>query len=209
MDQDGTGLDTLPQSKRDAKAAKRFMAKLTKKQRRTLRVLVTDKLRSYGVAHSGCVGERTESGCRCVLASVLDRGAGRCRWEARAPGGVSVGRDVWGPHRVGGSAGARRGAPSGCAAASPAWEHRQREGFGVAAVALVDGVAAVDGRDGVRGGGLERGDDPRGGAVPEEGPQGAVPRVVWVFVSVKVTVPVGLVVALVSLGQTESRSGTL
>jgi putative transposase len=51
VDQDGTVLDILLQSKRDAKAAKRFMAKLMKKQRRTPRVLVTDKLRSYGVAH--------------------------------------------------------------------------------------------------------------------------------------------------------------
>lgn len=51
VDQDGTVLDILPQSKRDAKAAKRFMAKLMKKQCRTPRVLVTDKLRSYGVAH--------------------------------------------------------------------------------------------------------------------------------------------------------------
>jgi putative transposase len=51
VDQDGTVLDILLQSKRDAKAAKRFMAKLMKKQCRTPRVLVTDKLRSYGVAH--------------------------------------------------------------------------------------------------------------------------------------------------------------
>ncbi|MEV0695263.1 IS6 family transposase [Streptomyces sp. NPDC050388] len=51
VDQDGTVLDILVQSKRDAKAAKRFLAKLMKKQRRVPRVLVTDKLRSYGVAH--------------------------------------------------------------------------------------------------------------------------------------------------------------
>jgi putative transposase len=51
VDQDGTVLDVLVQSRRDAKAAKRFMAKLMKKQRRVPRVLVTDKLRSYGVAH--------------------------------------------------------------------------------------------------------------------------------------------------------------
>jgi len=49
--QDGTVLDILVQSKRDAKAAKRFLAKLMKKQRRVPRVLVTDKLRSYGGAH--------------------------------------------------------------------------------------------------------------------------------------------------------------
>ncbi|MFB6878627.1 IS6 family transposase [Streptomyces sp. NPDC056323] len=51
VDQDSTVLGILLQSKRDAKAAKRFMAKLMKKQRRKPRVLVTDKLRSYGVAH--------------------------------------------------------------------------------------------------------------------------------------------------------------
>ncbi|MFV5998588.1 IS6 family transposase [Streptomyces sp. NPDC056231] len=51
VDQDGDVLDILVQSKRDAKAAKRFLAKLMKKQRRVPRVLVTDKLRSYGVAH--------------------------------------------------------------------------------------------------------------------------------------------------------------
>jgi putative transposase len=51
VDQDGTVLDILVQSQRDAKAAKRFLAKLMKKQCRVPRVLVTDKLRSYGVAH--------------------------------------------------------------------------------------------------------------------------------------------------------------
>jgi putative transposase len=49
-------LDILVQSKRDAKAAKRFLAKLMKKQRRVPRVLVTDKLRSYGVAHRELMG---------------------------------------------------------------------------------------------------------------------------------------------------------
>jgi transposase-like protein len=51
VDQHGNVLDILLQSRRDAKAAKRFMAKLMKKQRRAPRVLVTDKLRSYNVAH--------------------------------------------------------------------------------------------------------------------------------------------------------------
>ena len=51
VDQDGNVLDILVQSKRDAKAAKRFLAKLMKKQCRVPRVLVTDKLRSYGTAH--------------------------------------------------------------------------------------------------------------------------------------------------------------
>jgi putative transposase len=51
VDQDGNVLDILLQSRRNAKAAKRFMAKLMKKQRRVPRVLVTDKLKSYPVAH--------------------------------------------------------------------------------------------------------------------------------------------------------------
>ncbi|TKA02117.1 IS6 family transposase [Actinacidiphila oryziradicis] len=51
VDQDGNVLDVLVQSRRDAKAAKRFMAKLMKKQCRVPRVLVTDKLKSYGAAH--------------------------------------------------------------------------------------------------------------------------------------------------------------
>ncbi|MDP8928712.1 MAG: IS6 family transposase [Actinomycetota bacterium] len=51
VDQDGNVMDILMQSKRDAKAAKRFLVKLMKKQRRVPRVMVTDKLRSYGVAH--------------------------------------------------------------------------------------------------------------------------------------------------------------
>ena len=51
VDQDGNVLDILLQSRRNAKAAKRFMAKLMKKQRRVPRVLVTDKLKSYGTAH--------------------------------------------------------------------------------------------------------------------------------------------------------------
>ncbi|GAB2818560.1 hypothetical protein GCM10027073_57350 [Streptomyces chlorus] len=46
----GTVLDVLLQSKRDAKAAKRFLAKLMKQQRAP-RVMVTDRLRSYGTAH--------------------------------------------------------------------------------------------------------------------------------------------------------------
>jgi putative transposase len=56
VDQDGNVLDILVQSRRDAKAAKRFMAKLMKKQRRVPRVLVTDKCRSYGSAHRELMG---------------------------------------------------------------------------------------------------------------------------------------------------------
>jgi putative transposase len=51
VDQDGNVLDILVQSRRNTKAAKRFLAKLMKTQRRVPRVLVTDKLRSYAAAH--------------------------------------------------------------------------------------------------------------------------------------------------------------
>ena len=42
--------DILIQSRRDKKAAKRLMKKLLKKQGCTPRVLITDKLKSYGAA---------------------------------------------------------------------------------------------------------------------------------------------------------------
>lgn len=51
VDQQGNVLDILIQSHRDAKAAKRFFRRLLKKLTCTPRVLITDKLRSYGVAH--------------------------------------------------------------------------------------------------------------------------------------------------------------
>ena len=53
VDQDGNVLDILVQCRRDAKAAKRFFRKLLKRQCACPRVLVTDKLRSYGGASGG------------------------------------------------------------------------------------------------------------------------------------------------------------
>ncbi|OJF99210.1 IS6 family transposase [Pararhizobium antarcticum] len=50
VDQDGFVLDVLVQSRRNAKAAKRLMRKLLKGQGRSPRVMITDKLRSYGAA---------------------------------------------------------------------------------------------------------------------------------------------------------------
>jgi putative transposase len=47
---DGFVLDVLVQSRRDAKAAKRLLRKLLKKQVRAPRVIVTDKLKSYAAA---------------------------------------------------------------------------------------------------------------------------------------------------------------
>jgi putative transposase len=51
VDQDGVVLDLLVQPRRDAKAAKRFFRRLLKGLQYVPRVIVTDKLRSYGVAH--------------------------------------------------------------------------------------------------------------------------------------------------------------
>ena len=50
VDQHGTVLDVLVQSRRNRKAAKRFFRKLLKGLRYVPRVIVTDKLRSYGAA---------------------------------------------------------------------------------------------------------------------------------------------------------------
>ncbi|WP_406723895.1 IS6 family transposase [Streptomyces sp. GD-15H] len=50
VDQD-TVLDILVQSRRDTAAARRFFRHLMKKTRAAPRVVVTDKLRSYGAAH--------------------------------------------------------------------------------------------------------------------------------------------------------------
>ncbi len=49
--QDGNVLDILVQSRRDKAAARRFFLRLMKKTRAVPRVIVTDKLRSYGAAH--------------------------------------------------------------------------------------------------------------------------------------------------------------
>jgi IS1 family transposase len=50
VDQDGVVLDILVQTRRDAQAAKRFFKRLLKGLEYEPRVIVTDKLRSYGVA---------------------------------------------------------------------------------------------------------------------------------------------------------------
>jgi putative transposase len=50
VDQDGVVLDILVQSRRDAGAAKRFSKRLLKGLQYVPRVLITDKLGSYGVA---------------------------------------------------------------------------------------------------------------------------------------------------------------
>ena len=51
MDQNGTVLDIVIQSRPNAKAATKFFRKLLKGLRYVPRVIVTDKLPSYTVAH--------------------------------------------------------------------------------------------------------------------------------------------------------------
>ena len=57
VDQDGEVVDVFLQTRRDGKAAKRFFRRLLKKHRGEPRIIVTDKLRSYGVAHRELIPE--------------------------------------------------------------------------------------------------------------------------------------------------------
>src|SRR5215207_227815 len=52
VDQTGMVLDVLVQTRRDKRAAKRLLRKLIKRQTRVPRVMITDKLASYGAAKS-------------------------------------------------------------------------------------------------------------------------------------------------------------
>ena len=51
VDQDGEVVDVFLQSRRDGAAAKRFFKRLIRNHGNEPRKIVTDKLRSYGVAH--------------------------------------------------------------------------------------------------------------------------------------------------------------
>ena len=57
VDQDGEVVDVFLQKRRDGKAAKRFFKRLLRKYGGELRKIVTDKLRSYGVAHRELIPE--------------------------------------------------------------------------------------------------------------------------------------------------------
>lgn len=64
VDQNGNVLDILVQNRRDKAAARRFFRRLLKKTGAVPRVIVTDKLRSYGAAHREvmpCVEHRSRS----------------------------------------------------------------------------------------------------------------------------------------------------
>ena len=57
VDQDGEVVDVFLQKRRDAKAAKRFFKRLLRVHKGEPRKIVTDKLRSYGVAHRELIPE--------------------------------------------------------------------------------------------------------------------------------------------------------
>ncbi len=57
VDQDGEVIDVFLQKRPDATAAKRFFERLLKKHKGEPRKIVTDKLRSYGVAHRELIPE--------------------------------------------------------------------------------------------------------------------------------------------------------
>ena len=57
VDQDGEVVDVSLQAKRDGRAAKRFSRRLLNKHRSEQSKVVTDKLRSYGVAHRELIPE--------------------------------------------------------------------------------------------------------------------------------------------------------
>ena len=57
VDQDGEVVDVFLQKRRDAKAAIRFFERLLKMHKGGPRKIVTDKLRSYGVAHRELIPE--------------------------------------------------------------------------------------------------------------------------------------------------------
>lgn len=57
VDQDGEVVDVFLQAKRDGAAAKRFFKRLLRSHGGEPRKIVTDKLRSYGVAHRELIPE--------------------------------------------------------------------------------------------------------------------------------------------------------
>src|SRR5687768_18618831 len=67
VDQDGFVLEALVQSRRDKKAAKRRLRKLLKRQCRAPRVMITDKLGSYGAAKKEIM-PGVPPGGRCLTA---------------------------------------------------------------------------------------------------------------------------------------------
>jgi len=57
VDQDGEVVDVFLQTRRDAETAKRWFKRMLKKHKGEPRTIVTDKLRSYGVAYRELIPE--------------------------------------------------------------------------------------------------------------------------------------------------------
>jgi putative transposase len=64
VDQDGEVVDVFLQAKRDGAAAKRFFKRLLRSKGHEPRKIVTDKLRSYGVAHREVIPEAIHDNAR-------------------------------------------------------------------------------------------------------------------------------------------------
>ena len=64
VDQEGEVIDVFLQSRRDGAAAKRFFKRLLRGQGGAPREIVTDKLRSYGVAHRALIPETIHNTAR-------------------------------------------------------------------------------------------------------------------------------------------------
>ncbi|QEU83681.1 IS6 family transposase [Streptomyces viridosporus] len=95
VDQDGNVLDILVRSRRDKTAAQRFFRRPPKTTRTAPRVVVTDKLRSYGAAHREVVpsvGHRSHKG----LNNRAENGHRPARQRGRALRGL---RSVGGARR--------------------------------------------------------------------------------------------------------------
>jgi len=93
VDQEGNVLDILVTAKRDAKAAKRFFRRLLKELEYVPRVIVTDKLRSYGAAHRQVmpsVEHRTSKylNNRCENSHQPTRQREKAMRRFRSPGGA-------------------------------------------------------------------------------------------------------------------------
>ena len=93
VDQDGEVIDVFLQARRDGTAAKRFFNRLLRNHGNESRNIVTDKLRSYGVAHRELVPESIHessqySNNRAELSHqptrVRERGIRRCKSTQQA-----------------------------------------------------------------------------------------------------------------------------
>ena len=79
VDQDGNILDILVQRRRDKHAAKKFFRKLLKGSAYVPRVLITDKLKSYGAAKRDIANIAISTTAPRILTSRHASGSGACR----------------------------------------------------------------------------------------------------------------------------------